>query len=121
MIIRYDPEADALRIVFRETTVTTKHLAEGIAADYDSEGRVGRVVLPVWFGAGRAGSVSLRRRGGWYVMCRGPLAKGDVAGNRQDENPPLCHNKWYPSVVVKPFHSSFSIPQNYFQSTTLLL
>jgi len=40
MIIRYDPESDALCILFRETTVTTEHLAEGIAADYDSEGRL---------------------------------------------------------------------------------
>ncbi len=40
MKITYDPEVDALSIVFRETTVTTKHLAEGIAADYDSEGRL---------------------------------------------------------------------------------
>ena len=38
MKISYDPEVDALSITFRETTVTTKHLAEGIAADYDSEG-----------------------------------------------------------------------------------
>jgi hypothetical protein len=34
MKISYDPEVDALSIIFRETTVTTKHLAEGIAADY---------------------------------------------------------------------------------------
>ncbi len=40
MKITYDPEVDALSITFRETTVTTKHLAEGIAADYDSEGRL---------------------------------------------------------------------------------
>ena len=40
MKISYDPQVDALSIVFRETTVTTKHLAEGIAADYDSEGRL---------------------------------------------------------------------------------
>ena len=40
MKIAYDPEVDALSIIFRETTVTTKHLAEGIAADYDSEGRL---------------------------------------------------------------------------------
>jgi len=40
MKISYDPEVDALSITFRETTVTTKHLAEGIAADYDSEGRL---------------------------------------------------------------------------------
>src|SRR5437667_1647466 len=35
MKISNDPEVDALSITFRETTVTTKHLAEGIAADYD--------------------------------------------------------------------------------------
>ncbi len=40
MKISYDPEVDALAIVFRETTVTTKHLAEGIAADYDASGRL---------------------------------------------------------------------------------
>ena len=40
MKISYDPEVDPLTITFRETTVTTKHLAEGIAADYDSEGRL---------------------------------------------------------------------------------
>ena len=40
MKISYDAGVDALSITFRETTVTTKHLAEGIAADYDSEGRL---------------------------------------------------------------------------------
>jgi uncharacterized protein YuzE len=35
MKISYDAEVDALSITFREATVTTKHLAEGIAADYD--------------------------------------------------------------------------------------
>jgi uncharacterized protein YuzE len=40
MKISYDAEVDALSITFRKTTVTTKHLAEGIAADYDSEGRL---------------------------------------------------------------------------------
>ena len=40
MKITYDPEVDALSIIFRETSVTTKHLAEGIAADYNSEGRL---------------------------------------------------------------------------------
>jgi len=38
MKITYDREVDALYIRFKETTVTSKHLAEGIAADYDSEG-----------------------------------------------------------------------------------
>ena len=40
MKISYDPEVDALSIIFRDTTVTSKHLAEGITADYDSEGRL---------------------------------------------------------------------------------
>jgi len=38
MKISYDSEVDALSIIFRETTVTTKELGEGIAADYDAEG-----------------------------------------------------------------------------------
>jgi hypothetical protein len=51
MKLSYDPEVDALRLVFRATTVTTSHLAEGIAADYDAARRFGdkatmqRVVL----------------------------------------------------------------------------
>jgi len=40
MKISYDAEVDALTITFREATVTTKHLAEGIAADYDRDGRL---------------------------------------------------------------------------------
>ncbi len=40
MKIVYDPEVDALSIIVRETTVTSKHLAEGITADYDREGRL---------------------------------------------------------------------------------
>ena len=38
MKISYDPEVDALSITFRETTVTTKHLAEGIAATTTAKG-----------------------------------------------------------------------------------
>ncbi|MBW1679012.1 MAG: DUF2283 domain-containing protein [Deltaproteobacteria bacterium] len=38
MKITYDREVDALYIRFKETTVTTKHLTEGIAADYDASG-----------------------------------------------------------------------------------
>ena len=38
MKISYNAEADALSIVFAETTVTTQHLADGIAADYDAAG-----------------------------------------------------------------------------------
>ena len=40
MKISYGPEVDALSITFRETTVTTKHLGEGIAADYDADGKL---------------------------------------------------------------------------------
>ena len=40
MKITYDPEVDALSIIFRDTTVTSKHLAEGITAEYDREGRL---------------------------------------------------------------------------------
>jgi len=45
MKIVYEAEVDALSITFRETTVTTKHVAEGIAADYDSEGQLAEVEI----------------------------------------------------------------------------
>lgn len=45
MKITYDPEVDALSITFRETTVTSKELAEGIAADYDDEGRLAGIEI----------------------------------------------------------------------------
>ena len=38
MKITYDREVDALYIRFKEATVTTKHLAEGITTDYDASG-----------------------------------------------------------------------------------
>jgi uncharacterized protein YuzE len=38
--ISYDSEVDALYIRFIETTVTTKHVAEGIAVDYAADGRI---------------------------------------------------------------------------------
>ena len=40
MRIRYDSEVDALSIIFRDTTVTTQDLAEGIAGEYDTQGRL---------------------------------------------------------------------------------
>jgi len=40
MRISYDREVDALYIRFIETTVTTKHVAEGIAVDYAADGRI---------------------------------------------------------------------------------
>lgn len=40
MRISYDPEVDALSIIFRDTTVTTQDLANGMAAEYDAQGRL---------------------------------------------------------------------------------
>lgn len=45
MHITYDPEVDAIYIRFKETTVTTKHLAEGIAADYDAQGKLAGIEI----------------------------------------------------------------------------
>lgn len=45
MRITYDQEVDVLYIRFKETTVTTKHLAESIAADYDAEGRLAGIEI----------------------------------------------------------------------------
>lgn len=45
MRITYDHEVDVLYIRFIETTVTTQHLAEGIAADYDAEGRLAGIEI----------------------------------------------------------------------------
>jgi YD repeat-containing protein len=45
MTITYDREVDALYIRFKETTVTTEHLAEGIAVDYDAEGRLAGIEI----------------------------------------------------------------------------
>lgn len=45
MHISYDPEADALYIRFEDTTVTTKKLADGIAADYSASGRLAGIEI----------------------------------------------------------------------------
>jgi uncharacterized protein YuzE len=45
MKISYDREVDALYFRFRDATVTTKHLGEGIAADYDSDGRLAGIEI----------------------------------------------------------------------------
>ena len=45
MHITYDPEVDAIYIRFKETTVTTKHLADGIAADYDAQGKLAGIEI----------------------------------------------------------------------------
>ncbi|WP_374687570.1 DUF2283 domain-containing protein [Promineifilum sp.] len=46
MKITYDAEVDAPYIQFIDTTVTTEQLAEGIAADYDDEGRLAGIESP---------------------------------------------------------------------------
>lgn len=40
-----DPEVDALCLRFHGATVTTKRLTEGIAADYDGEGRLAGIEI----------------------------------------------------------------------------
>ena len=45
MRITYDSEVDAFYIRFIETTVTTKHVAEGIAVDYDAEGKIAGIEI----------------------------------------------------------------------------
>ncbi len=40
MRITYDSEVDALYIRFIDTTVTTQHITEGIAVDYDANGKI---------------------------------------------------------------------------------
>ena len=45
MRITYNAEVDALYIRFRETTVTTKHLAEGLAVDYNTEGEIAGIEI----------------------------------------------------------------------------
>jgi uncharacterized protein YuzE len=57
MKIRYDAEVDALSIIFRESTVTTEELAEGITAEYDAQGQL--VGLEVLDAASRFGDPSV--------------------------------------------------------------
>jgi len=45
MRITYDSEVDALYIRFLETTVTTEHVAEGIAVDYADDGRLAGIEI----------------------------------------------------------------------------
>jgi uncharacterized protein YuzE len=40
MRITYDAEVDVLYIRFSEVTVTTRHVAEGVAVDYDADGKI---------------------------------------------------------------------------------
>jgi uncharacterized protein YuzE len=40
MRVNYDQNVDAPYIRFKEAPVTSKHLGEGIAADFDTDGRL---------------------------------------------------------------------------------
>ncbi|MEJ7761548.1 MAG: DUF2283 domain-containing protein [Thermomicrobiales bacterium] len=58
MHIRYDPDVDALSVVFQDTTVTTRELAEGIAGEYDAHDRlVGLEILDAGTRLGDASTV----------------------------------------------------------------
>jgi uncharacterized protein YuzE len=45
MRITYDAEVDALYIRFIEATVTAQHVAEGIAIDYRTDGRIAGIEI----------------------------------------------------------------------------
>lgn len=45
MRITHDSEAAVLYIRFIEITVTTKHTAEGVAVDYDAEGKIAGIEI----------------------------------------------------------------------------
>lgn len=45
MRITYDSEVDVLYIQFLDTTVTTKIVDEGVAIDYDPEGRIAGIEI----------------------------------------------------------------------------
>ena len=45
MRITYDAEVDALYIRFIEATVTTQHVAEGIAVDYAADNRIAGIEI----------------------------------------------------------------------------
>jgi len=45
MKISYDADVDALSITFKETTVTTRALGDGIAADYDEAGQLAGIEI----------------------------------------------------------------------------
>jgi uncharacterized protein YuzE len=81
MKIRYDSSVDALSIIFRETTVTTRHLADGIAAEYDSEGRLAGLEV-----------LDAARRFGGRDALRQVIVEGlspSVSGVREDSDRPI--------------------------------
>jgi len=45
MKITYDAQVDAISITFRDTTVTTHDLGDGIAAEYDADGKLAGIEI----------------------------------------------------------------------------
>jgi uncharacterized protein YuzE len=45
MKISYDKEIDALSIIFFDATITTEHVAEGIAVEYDTNGNLAGIEI----------------------------------------------------------------------------
>ena len=45
MKISYDAEVDAFRIVFAEGTVITRDLGDGLAADFDEDGKLAGIEI----------------------------------------------------------------------------
>ncbi|MDP3183134.1 MAG: DUF2283 domain-containing protein [Desulfobaccales bacterium] len=75
MKITYDREVDALYIRFLETTVTTQHVAEGIALDYAADGRI--AVIEILDARRRFGDPEVFRR---VVLEDIALARPAAAG-----------------------------------------
>ncbi|HET6883205.1 MAG TPA: DUF2283 domain-containing protein [Pirellulales bacterium] len=74
MRISYDPEVDALSISFRDTTVTTQELVEGIAVEYDAQGQL--VGLEILDAAKRFGDPSTLQQ----VVLEGVGPSAAIAG-----------------------------------------
>jgi len=60
MKITYDAEVDALAIIFQESEVITKELAEGITAEYDRNSRL--VGLEIFDAVHRFGNTDTFRK-----------------------------------------------------------
>ena len=45
MKVLYDSEVDALSIVFQEAECRTEHVGEGVAIDYDADGRIAAIEI----------------------------------------------------------------------------
>jgi uncharacterized protein YuzE len=82
MKIRYDAEVDALSIIFRETTVTTAELADGITGEYDAQGQL--VGLEMLDATSRFGDPSVLQQ----VILEG-IGPASVAKVRRDDGKSL--------------------------------